>query len=206
MIPFLNKRYEIIYADPPWKYDNNMNNKSSSILNSKGKYTWTDGNESHYSTMKLEEMKEIKITSITTENALLFMWASSPHLYDAMQLGVCWGFKWATIGFIWNKESINPGSYTMSSCELCLIFKCGNIPQPRGETNIKQFLSVKRGPHSVKPNEVRKRIERMFPTQSKIELFAREIYPGWDAWGNEINLVDNPDQSDIKPVEQIKLF
>ena len=94
----------------------------------------------------------------------------------------------------------------MSSCELCLIFKKGIIPQPRGSRTEEQFLSSKSKIHLVKPNKVRKRIERMFPAQSKIKLFARKIYPGWDAWGNEVNLTDNPEQSDIKHVEQIKLF
>ena len=79
----------------------------------------------------------------------------------------------------------------MSQCEMCLIFKRGNIPQPRGARNVRQFLSCKRGGHSEKPWLIRDRITEMFPTQSRIELFARQSFPGWDAWGNE---VDDDDQ------------
>ena len=155
--------------------------------------------------MKLAEMKELDVASISAKNALLFMWTSSPHLDEAMQLGPYWGFQWATVGFIWHKEYINPGSYTMSACELCLIFKKGNIPKPRGSRNEHQFLIQKRKAHSSKPNEVRKRIENMFLKQSKIELFARKTYYGWDAWGNEVNKADS--ESEIIPTfEQTPLF
>jgi len=78
------------------------------------------------------------------------------------------------------------GSYTMSECEICLIGKKGKIPQPRGARNIRQFLSEKKTRHSAKPVEIRNRIEQMFPTQDKIELFARNKTDGWDVWGNEV--------------------
>ena len=64
--------------------------------------------------------------------------------------------------------------------------KKGKIPTPRGARNIKQFLAEKRTRHSAKPNEIRNRIFQMFPTQNKIELFARENHEGWDVWGNEV--------------------
>jgi N6-adenosine-specific RNA methylase IME4 len=67
-----------------------------------------------------------------------------------------------------------------------LIGKRGKIPQPRGARNIRQFVSEMRGEHSAKPEEVRTRIEQMFPTQRKLELFARKPSPGWDVWGNEV--------------------
>jgi N6-adenosine-specific RNA methylase IME4 len=96
-----------------------------------------------------------------------------------------WGFKYATIAFIWHKQRTNPGHYTMSECEICLVGKRGTIPTPRGARNVRQFLSKMRGKHSAKPNEIRARIEAMFPTQNKVELFARQNVLGWDAWGNE---------------------
>jgi N6-adenosine-specific RNA methylase IME4 len=97
-----------------------------------------------------------------------------------------WGFAYKTIAFVWDKQKVNPGYYTMSQCEICLVGKKGTIPAPRGTRNERQFLSEMRGRHSTKPDEIRKRIERMFPTQKKIELFARETVEGWDAWGNEV--------------------
>jgi N6-adenosine-specific RNA methylase IME4 len=74
----------------------------------------------------------------------------------------------------------------MSQTEFVLAATRGNIPKPRGARNVRQFLSERRTKHSRKPKEVRDRIEAMFPTQRKIELFARERVPGWDAWGNEV--------------------
>jgi N6-adenosine-specific RNA methylase IME4 len=97
-----------------------------------------------------------------------------------------WGFSWATVAFAWDKQKVNPGFYTMSQVELCLVGKTGKIPQPRGLRNVRQFVSELRGEHSAKPNEVRSRIEAMFPTQAKIELFARNSSPGWSSWGNEV--------------------
>lgn len=193
MIPFPNKKYEIVYADPPW-------DAPAGRMGSGGEY------KRPYPCMKMNEIAQLPIETISENNCLLFLWVISPELDKCIHIGREWGFIYSTVGFVWDKQHTLYGNYTLPSCELCLIYRKGKIPQPRGERIITQFLSIERGKHSVKPNEVRKRIEYMFPSQSKIELFARKTYPGWDAWGNEVNLVDNPDQSDIKHVEQIKLF
>ena len=74
----------------------------------------------------------------------------------------------------------------MSQVEICLLFKKGRIPKPRGKRNIRQFISSCREKHSKKPDEIRDRIVEMFPSQSKIELFARDTYEGWDKWGDEV--------------------
>jgi N6-adenosine-specific RNA methylase IME4 len=97
-----------------------------------------------------------------------------------------WGFKYKTVAFVWEKQKTNPGNYTMSQCELCLVGKRGKIPGPRGTRNERQFISEMRTRHSTKPTEIRNRIVRMFPTQRKIELFARNTSEGWDVWGNEV--------------------
>ena len=106
-------------------------------------------------------------------------------------LGKIWGFEYKTVAFVWNKMNHNPGQYTLSYCELCLLFKRGRIPKPRGARNVKQLLEEPRGAHSQKPEEIAKRIEKMFPTQSKIELFARHKRKGWDVWGLDSLLDDN---------------
>ncbi|MBE8191644.1 MAG: transcriptional regulator, partial [Alphaproteobacteria bacterium] len=80
----------------------------------------------------------------------------------------------------------NPGFYTMSENELCLVFKMGKIPNPRGARNIRQTINEPRSIHSRKPEAVRKGIEDMFPDQKKIELFARKKTKGWRCWGNEL--------------------
>jgi len=169
--------YSIVYADPCWNYagreQHNKKEANKSV-------------EEHYPTMTLEELKKLKVPEICHKDCLLFMWTSSPHLPQAIELMTSWGFEYKTIAFVWYKQKTNPGYYTMSECELCLVGKKGNIPRPRGARNIRQFLSEERGRHSAKPVEIRKRIELMFPEQKKIELFSREKVEGWDAWGNEV--------------------
>jgi N6-adenosine-specific RNA methylase IME4 len=176
------KKYQIIYADPAWDYKGQTQHGGTKTSN-------TGGASSHYSTLTLKDLKKINVSSLCDKDCLLFMWSSSPHLDQAIDLMKTWGFDWATIVFVWDKQRVNPGYYTMSQVEICLLGKRkkGKIPGPRGARNIRQFVSVKRGSHSEKPEEVRKRIELMFPTQNKIELFARKKYEGWDSWGNEID-------------------
>ena len=88
--------------------------------------------------------------------------------------------------FVWDKMVHNPGQYTLSNCELCLLFKKGKIPTPRGARNVQQLVRSPRREHSRKPDEVRDNIVKMFPTQKKIELFAREKVDGWDFWGLDV--------------------
>ena len=125
------------------------------------------------------------VNTITSEDALLFLWVTNPHLDQGIELLKAWGFKYATVAFVWDKQRVNPGFYTMSQCELCLVGKKGKIPQPRGARNVRQLVSSMRTKHSAKPAEVRTKIDLMFPTQNKIELFARQAASGWDRWGLE---------------------
>mgnify|MGYP003673035908 FL=1 len=74
----------------------------------------------------------------------------------------------------------------MASCEFVIMGKRGKIPQPRGTRNEKQLISAKRGDHSVKPEDVQDAIDRMFPTQEKLELFARRQRPGWVCTGLDL--------------------
>jgi len=171
--------FDIIYADPPWDYKGQKQHGGAGTPD-------TGGSESHYSTMTLHKLKRMDVQRIASENALLFLWATNPHLDQAIELMKSWGFKWATVGFVWDKQRVNPGFYSMSQCELCLIGKRGKIPQPRGARNVRQLVSSMRREHSQKPDEVRNRIDLMFPTQAKVELFARERVAGWSAWGEQI--------------------
>jgi N6-adenosine-specific RNA methylase IME4 len=169
--------YEVLYADPCWDYDGREQHNTKTANKSV---------KHHYDTLTTETLKTLTVESITAPNAVLFLWTSSPHLDQAIDLMKAWGFAYKTIAFVWDKQKVNPGYYTMSQCEVCLVGKKGTIPTPRGTRNERQFLSQMRGRHSAKPDEIRKRIERMFPTQKKLELFAREKVEGWDAWGNEV--------------------
>jgi N6-adenosine-specific RNA methylase IME4 len=172
-------KFAIIYADPPWDYQGQVQHAGRSSAP-------TGGAQTHYPTMTLPVLKRLRVERLAEPDCLLFLWTSSPHLPQAIELMRAWGFEYMTVAFVWDKVKVNPGYYTMSQCELCLVGKRGKIPQPRGARNIRQLVVAERGAHSAKPEEVRRRIEAMFPKQSKVELFARSIAPGWHAWGNEI--------------------
>jgi len=179
-------KFDIIYADPPWHYNGKLQFDKSSkdrenLDTSKNLFISTSGFK--YPTLKTEKMKKIPILKIAKDDCLLFMWTSSPHLSQAIELGEAWGFQYRTVAFIWDKMVHNPGKYTLSNCELCLVFKHGRIPMPRGARNIRQIVRVPRGKHSEKPIEVMEGIEAMFPKHKRIELFARKKVNGWSNWG-----------------------
>lgn len=184
MIEFPKKKYDIIYADPAWHYEGAQSHGNKYCA--KG-VTWgKTGAFMHYATMPTDEITALPVQSIAKDNCLLFMWAVSPLFPDAMRVIEAWGFEYKTIAFVWHKVNMNVGYYTLPECEMCLVAKRGAIPQPRGARNVRQFLCEYRQRHSKKPDEIRRRIEAMFPSQRKIELFARSKHNGWDAWGNEV--------------------
>lgn len=186
------KKYDIIYCDPPWHYGGKMqfDKSSKKEYNSKWeKNIFISAANFKYPTVKTKELMKIPINEIAADNCLLFMWVTNPHLAQGIELGTSWGFEYKTVAFVWDKMVHNPGQYTMSYCELCLVFKKGKIPTPRGSRNIKQLIRMKRGKHSEKPIEVLKGIEKMFPTQNKIELFARQKIENWESWGLDVKEV-----------------
>ena len=167
----------------------------SLIRAAKTNSAWTDqrmifisASSFKYPTMKTSEIMKIPIHEICNDDCLLFMWTTNPHLEHAINLGNAWGFQYRTVGFIWNKMRHNPGKYTMSNCELCLIFKRGRIPIPRGARNLQQLVNIPRGRHSEKPAEISEAIKKMFPYHKRIELFARRKLDGWDSWGLDMNV------------------
>lgn len=184
-----NKKYDVIYADPPWDYGGKLQfDKSSKGIDKldPNKKIFISSACFKYPTLKTTELKKLKLKDITKDDCLLFMWTTNPHLEQALDLGKSWGFQYRTVAFVWDKMSHNPGQYTLSNCELCLLFKKGKIPSPRGDRNVQQLVRLPRGKHSEKPNEILQMITRMFPTQEKIELFARSNNNGWDCWGLDV--------------------
>lgn len=167
-------KYDIIYCDPPWKYGGDGGTK------------WLPA-EVYYPTISFEDLKTLNVSEYTEKDCLLFMWVVSPELKRCIEVGESWGFKYVTVGFVWFKERANVGNYTMSSTELCLIFKKGKIPSDRVRNpGTLQFHSEAIKRHSEKPYEFRKRIEQMFPKSKKLEIFGRKKYDGWDIFGSGI--------------------
>ena len=178
---FSNKKYNIIYADPPWSY-NDKRDKHPRLCG---------GATVHYNTMSIEEIKNLSIKNIADDNCMLFMWATFPNLQEALDVIKAWGFKYKTLGFSWiktNKKNGNPffgiGYYTKSNCEVCLIAVKG---KPIVVSNhVSSVLISPREEHSKKPSIVRDKIVQLCGDLPRIELFARQKADGWDAWGNEI--------------------
>jgi len=193
-----NKTFDIIYADPPWDYGGKMQFDKSSASKEEidlSKKIFISSAGFKYPTLKTSELAKLAVQSIAKDDSLLFMWATNPHLDQAIELGKAWGFEYRTVAFVWDKMVHNPGKYTLSYCELCLLFKRGKIPSPRGARNVKQLVRVPRSAHSEKPIEVMQRIEEMFPTQKRIELFARNRAANWESWG--LDLILDRQQPDL---------
>jgi modification methylase munI len=192
-----NKKYSIIYADPPWDYGGKMQYDKSSIKTINTgfeKNVFISAANFKYPTVKLNDLKTLDVQSIAEADCILFMWTTGPQMSNSIELGEAWGFEYKTVAFVWDKQVHNPGRYTLSQTEFVLAFKKGKFPTPRGARNIRQLVSIHRGEHSEKPEVVIDGITKMFPEQTKIELFARKNYFGWDNWGLEI------------PNEKVKIF
>ena len=182
-------KYQVIYADPPWDYGGKMQYDKTSIKTENIGFErdiFISSATFKYPTLKLKELMQLNVRSISDEDCLLFMWTTGPQLENAVKLGTAWGFEDKTVAFVWDKMVHNPGRYTLSQTEFVLVFKKGKFPTPRGARNVRQLMSIHRGAHSEKPIEVIDGITKMFPQQKKIELFARKNYLGWDNWGLEI--------------------
>ncbi len=175
-----DKRYEIIYADPPWRYK---------VWSDKGKGRSA---ESHYPTMAKEDIQRLPVNEIAARDSVLFLWVTAPCLIEGIELITAWGFTYKTVAFTWvkqNKKSdgifTGMGYYTRSNAEYCLLATKGKVLERKSHSVSSVVIShIER--HSQKPNEVRKRIVELFGDRPKIELFARSQADGWDAWGNEI--------------------
>lgn len=181
--PLPSGKYDVIYADPPWDY---RGREQFGFAGDVG--VSSGGAIQQYETLTPVQLAALDVASAAAADCVLFMWTTGPMMNDAMTVLQAWGFTYKTVAFVWHKQRVNPGYYTLSSCEYCLVATQGRIPTPRGSRNERQFVSLPRGKHSAKPLEVRSRINRMFPTQSKLELFARNVpaEQRWSTWGNEV--------------------
>ena len=177
-----NKKYQIIYADPPWLYTDKRKNPKSDRPK---RYGGID-----YPVMTIEELCKLPINDITDENAILFLWTTMPILQKSFEVMNAWGFKYRTCGFVWIKTTKNGirsglGKYTNANAELCLIGLKGKYLK-RIDKTIKQIVFAPITKHSSKPNEVRERIVKLYGSLPRIELFARERVDGWDCYGDEL--------------------
>lgn len=176
-IPFPNKKYSIIYADPPWSYaDKNCIGAA----------------EAQYHCMNVNDICALPVKDIAADNCALFLWATYPMLKEALKVIEAWGFTYKSIAFQWVKLNRSGfgffyglGRWTRGNTEPCLLAVKGK--PSRNSNSVSQLIFSPVGRHSQKPAETRDRIiELMGGDHSCIELFARETAEGWDSWGDEI--------------------
>jgi N6-adenosine-specific RNA methylase IME4 len=134
--------------------------------------------------MALEEIKDLKVPAVG--DAVLFLWAVSSKLPEALQVMEAWGFEYRT-SLAWVKDWIGLGTWVRHRHELLLVGRKGNQPPPEPEDRPDSVFEAPRGRHSAKPACAYELIERAYPYASKLELFARGVpRAGWSAWGNEV--------------------
>lgn len=173
--PLPEQPFELIYADPPWQLGNPDGPQAP---------------ENHYPTMPTEAISALAVPAAA--DAVLFLWAVSSLLPEALEVMAAWGFSCKS-SLCWVKPSIGPGIWLRNRHELLLVGRKGEYPPPEPEDRCDSVVEAPRGRHSQKPAAVYERLERMYPRASKLELFARDARPGWSAWGNELQREERPE-------------
>lgn len=180
-LSFMKNKYQIIYADPPWKYNSRVNHKTR----------FRGGACGHYDLMTMDEIKKLPIPELAADNCALFMWCTFPYLNKQIELFDYWGLRYRTVGFTWVKTNpingkpfFGVGYYAKSNAEVCLLGIKGRLKPVSNK--VSSIIIAPRRKHSQKPDEARERIVELFGNLSRIVLFAREKIPGWDVWGNEV--------------------
>ena len=163
-----DRKYRVIYADPPWSYNDKQN------------IEMLGGAEKHYLTMPLDEICKLPVPA--EDNAVLFIWVTSPMLEDSFKVINAWGFKYKT-SFVWDKVAHNMGHYNSVRHEFLLICTRGSCT-PDVAKLFDSVVSIERTEHSRKPKEFRDMIDTLYPIGNRLEMFAREAPEGWDVWGN----------------------
>lgn len=170
------KKYQIIYADPPWSYNDSGCEGAAAA---------------QYSTMSLDELQRLPVGALADKNCVLFMWATYPKMQEALALIKAWGFEYKTIAFQWVKtyksgfgEFLGLGRWTRVNTEPCLLATKGK--PHRINAGISQLIFSPLRRNSQKPPEARVKIKKLLGDLPAVELFAREKTPGWDVWGNEV--------------------
>jgi N6-adenosine-specific RNA methylase IME4 len=172
------KKFGVIYPDPAWTfrvYSGREKQRSA---------------ERRYDVMSLDQIKALPVEALAADNCALFLWAVWPEMPGAIEVIEAWGFRYSTAGFVWVKQNrkgvglfTGMGYHTRNNTEPCLLGLRG-APM-RMAKDVHQVIMAPVGEHSEKPEEARRRIERLYPGPY-LELFARQPRERWTTWGNEL--------------------
>ena len=170
------KKYNIIYADPPWRY------RQKSL---------SGAAEKHYETLDTTDICSLNVEEFAEKDSVLFIWVTFPQLKEALKVIKAWGFKYKTVAFVWIKQNksgkgwfFGLGFWTRGNAEICLLATKGK--PKRLSKRVHQLIISPLMEHSRKPNEAREKIVELVGELPRLELFAREKTDGWDVWGNEV--------------------
>jgi N6-adenosine-specific RNA methylase IME4 len=206
-------KFNIVYADPAWEYDD------KALAGGRGAVC-------KYPVMTEEDIYALPVEDIAAEDSVLFLWCTFPKIAEGLECGKRWGFRYKTCAFTWVKPSgpfgrfldafkhphmvagdwmpllnaintmwfIGMGRWTRSNAEVCLLFTRGK-PQ-RVDAGVNQIICAPRMKHSAKPPETRDRIVRLCGDVPRVELFAREQVEDWVCLGFD---ADGQDLRDSLP-------
>ena len=173
-----DKKYNIIYADPPWSY------KDKALSGNRGACC-------KYPVMSIDDICNLPVKDIADEDCILLMWVTMPKLNECFKVIEAWGFEYKTSAFTWVKKNKKSGSlfmgmgrWTRANAEICLLATRGK--PKRNSASVHSVILSSIEEHSKKPNEARERIVELCGDLPRIELFARQYAEGWDCWGNEV--------------------
>jgi N6-adenosine-specific RNA methylase IME4/ParB-like chromosome segregation protein Spo0J len=163
-------KFRVIYADPPWSYGNTQPDYHTE-------------QRDHYPVMPLSDICAMPVREWAEDNAVLFLWVTSPILEESFQVIKAWGFKYKA-SFVWDKVHHNMGHYNSVRHEFLLVCVRGSC-QPDVRKLFDSVQSIERTEHSKKPDEFYGIIETIYTHGDRLEIFARRPRDGWKAYGNQ---------------------
>lgn len=177
------EEFDVILLDPPWSYHGQQDKWGAAAK--------------FYPTMSDDELRSLDVSSIASAKSVVFCWATGPRLDAAVDLVRHWGFSFRGVAFVWVKSTkdgrpigargVRP-SIVKPTTEFVIAASRTQKgrPLPVADESVPQVVLAPVSEHSRKPDAVQERIERLYPSNSKIELFARRRREGWFSWGNEV--------------------
>ncbi|HEY5257506.1 MAG TPA: MT-A70 family methyltransferase [Candidatus Baltobacteraceae bacterium] len=183
-----NRRYDIAYIDPPWFYYGSAIKDAAAAK--------------HYPLMSPDDLAALDVRALLNKRAVAFVWATCPRLNFAIDLIARWGLHYRGVAYVWVKTNRAgkiiagqgvPPTFTKPTTELLLAATTMRTGRPFPIRNLAQAQVVlhPRGEHSEKPAIFREHIESLCGDRPRVELFARSVVPGWDAWGAEVGKLDS---------------
>lgn len=167
-------KYRVLYADPPWMYGDKADEGS----------VQAGGAARHYPMMSIRQLCDLPVPALCEDNAVLFLWVTSPLLFECLPVIKAWGFTYKA-SFVWDKVKHNMGHYNSVRHEFLLICTRGSCTPDVVEL-FDSVQSIERTTHSAKPEEFRRIIETLYPYGKRLELFRRgDHIDGWDSYGYE---------------------